>query len=75
MIAAVDEGRSSKKLIILCAGMSGEATENIGAIDEVYTFFDLTRYDRMPSYLIFDRNKWVVAGEWELTDPKLMSSF
>jgi transglutaminase-like putative cysteine protease len=75
VIAAVDEGRSSKKLIILCAGMSGEATENIGAIDEVYTFFDLTRYDRMPSYLIFDRNKWVVAGEWELTDPKLMSSF
>ena len=75
VIAVVDEGRSSKKLIILCAGLSDKATRDIRAIDELYIFFDLNRYDQMDSYLIFDKNKWILTGDWELEDPDLIRKF
>jgi len=80
-IEVVDEGRSSKRVTILCAGLSAEATRNIRALDDLYAFFyspsSRLRYDglAMTSYVIFDRDKQVLSGDWEVADPDLVWKF
>ncbi|MCX5644634.1 MAG: hypothetical protein NTZ17_08095 [Phycisphaerae bacterium] len=75
----VDEGRSSKRLTVLCAGLSADATRSIPAINDLYTLFywpsDVWGYGGMASYLIFDRNKWVLSGDWDVADPDLVRQF
>jgi len=45
--------------IILYAGLSGEATQK---------FCDLYLYDTDASYVIFDRDKQLVSGDWEVDE-------
>jgi hypothetical protein len=80
VVEVVDEGRSSKRLTILCAGLSPEATRNIGNIDRFFAFFYSLSpmegyYKRMASYLIVDRDKRVLSGDWEVADPDLVWRF
>jgi hypothetical protein len=68
VFALVDEGRSSKRLTMLFAGLSAEATRDfrkIAAFSDFYT----------TSYVIFDGNQCVLSGEWEPADPDLVREF
>jgi len=80
VVEVVDEGRSSKRLTILCAGLSPEATRNICSIDRFFAFFYSPSpmagyYKRMASYLIVDRAQCVLSGDWEVADPDLVWKF
>jgi transglutaminase-like putative cysteine protease len=68
VLEVVDEGRSSKRLTILCAGLSAEATRGFLGISNVGAFFTT-------SYLVFDGNRCVVSGEWEPADSDLVRRF
>jgi hypothetical protein len=79
VIAVVDAGRSSKQLTILCAGLSAEATKDIGRIKDLYLSLLLPSwigcYDGSASYIIFDGNERMVLGEWEAADTDLVREF
>jgi hypothetical protein len=68
VIAVADEGRSSKRLTMLFAGLSADATRDFGRIDNLYDLFN-------GSYVIFDGSKCAVSGEWEVADPDLVREF
>ena len=53
----VENPRDSKSLMIMYAGLSGEATQK---------FRDLRLYDADASYVIFDADKELLRGDWEL---------
>jgi hypothetical protein len=80
-VEVVEESHSSKRLTILCAGLSPEATRGICATNVSYAFIlppswvGLSDYGGMASYLIFDGNKCVLSGEWENADPDLVEQF
>jgi transglutaminase-like putative cysteine protease len=65
VIAVVDEGRSSRRLTMLFAGLGAEASRDFGAIN-------MRRLFNTASYLIYDGNKCVLSGEWENADPDLV---
>lgn len=66
VIAVVDEGRSSRRLTMLFAGLSAEATKDFSKINDWFDFLTTA------SYLIYDGNRCVVSGEWENADPDLV---
>ncbi|UCF15223.1 MAG: hypothetical protein JSW59_17595 [Phycisphaerales bacterium] len=51
----VENPDKPSNLIILYAGLSGDATRN---------FCDLYLYDALASYVIFDRNRELLRGDW-----------
>ena len=48
-----------ESMIVLYAGLSGDATQE---------FCDLYLYDADASYVIFDRGKELVSGDWEVDE-------
>jgi len=50
-------------VIVLFTGLSGDATQK---------FCDLYLYDADASYVIFDRGKEIVSGDWEDYDNDLI---
>jgi transglutaminase-like putative cysteine protease len=71
VIAVVDEGRSSKRLTVLLAGLSGEATRDFRRLSNQNWYL----FSRLASYLVFDGDKCVVSGEWENANPDLVWQF
>lgn len=67
MIAVVDEGRSSRRLTMLFAGLGAEASRDFSAIN-------MPRLFNTASYLIYDGNKCLLSGEWEPADSDLVWS-
>jgi transglutaminase-like putative cysteine protease len=68
VFAIVDEGRSSKRLTILFAGLSADAT------------MDFPKITAFPeswagSYLVFDGDKCILSGDWDIADPDLVREF
>jgi transglutaminase-like putative cysteine protease len=55
-----------ESMIVLYAGLSGDATQN---------FCDLYLYDANASYIIFDREEQLFSGDWEDTDADLVWEF
>jgi hypothetical protein len=69
VVAIVDEGRSSKRLIMLFAGLSAEATRDFSKTRNFRPFFPTG------SYLIFDGNRRVVSGQWVDAEADLVREF
>lgn len=55
----VENPLDPESVIILYAGLSGDATQR---------FCDLYLYDADASYVIFDRDKQLVSGDWEVDE-------
>jgi len=53
----VENPNNPKNLVILYAGLSGDATQK---------FCDLYLYDANASYVIFDQDKQLVSGDWKV---------
>lgn len=58
--------RDSQSLMIMYAGLSGEATQK---------FCDLRLYTTDASYVIFEGDKQLVSGDWEEVDSDLVWNF
>ncbi|GAI58369.1 unnamed protein product, partial [marine sediment metagenome] len=61
----VENPRDPKSLMIMYAGLSGEATQK---------FCDLRLYSADASYVIFDRDKELLRGDWKM-DSDLVWNF
>ena len=55
----VENPLDPESMIVLYAGLSGDATQE---------FCDLYLYDADASYIIFDRDKQLVSGDWEVDE-------
>ncbi len=62
----IEHPQNSEGLMIMCAGLSPEAT---------LKFCDLELYDEDASYVIFDADKELLRGDWEDVDNNLYWNF
>jgi len=67
--------RNSKRLIMLCAGLSPEATRTICDMDDFWQYYLEPAwkpgYAKPVSFYIYDRNKCLLSGDWPDADPDL----
>ena len=62
----IEHPQNSEGLMIMCAGLSPEAT---------LKFCDLELYDEDASFVIFDGDKELLRGDWEEVDNNLYWNF
>jgi hypothetical protein len=79
VVQVVYDTHDSNRLIMLCAGLSAEATQSICEIDDFYRYFWSPAwkpgYATPVSYYIYDRNKCLRSGDWPDSDPHLLWRF